>query len=139
MLNFKHTSLEHSTAEWNGKIIELWQNTQKYWVIFVDGRRVKEGPFVARSFAIRRIEEVIRKIDPSLSPAVLVLKFCYGCRKEVQVEPEAKVCKFCGTEMGKERKEKKVKPLPDASTLPTNGAKRYPFRRQPDNKPTERS
>ena len=63
MLNFIPISLDCFNAVYNGKTIQIRQNREKLWHIFVEGKRANKGPFVAKRYAVQCIEETIKKIE----------------------------------------------------------------------------
>lgn len=67
MLVFKHVNLEVSETEYNGKKIEVRQNIERTWDVWLNGNRIEHDPFSTRKEAINHVIDVINKLNPSIS------------------------------------------------------------------------
>lgn len=61
---FKHVNLEVSETEYNGKKIEVRQNIERTWDVWLNGNRIEHDPFSTRKEAINHVINVINKLSP---------------------------------------------------------------------------
>jgi len=65
MLIFRHLNLEVSETEYKGKKIEVRQNAERTWDMWINGNKIEHEPFFTRKEAINHIISVIKSIDPT--------------------------------------------------------------------------
>lgn len=94
MLVFRHLNLEASETEYKGKKIEVRQNINRTWDMWVNGNKVEHEPFSTRKEAINHVINVIKQLNPSLVPETLI-KEKDKTRPKHNGRPKA--CKVCGS------------------------------------------
>lgn len=62
-MEFRNKNLEWCQGTYNTHTVDIMQKLDRYWYIYVDGKRANRGPFLARRWAIHCVEDAIRRIE----------------------------------------------------------------------------